>query len=279
MNDHGKYWDEAWNTVIGCTKCSVGCKNCWAEEMALRLSGMGQSKYQGVTTHYETGPNGWNGLIHCDPSILDKPLHWRKPRTIFVNNMGDTFHPAVPFEFVDKMLTYGTSFCPQHKFLFLTKRPERMKEYFEQLYKGLCKFHKGKPFQWPFKNLYLGTTICNQAEANEKIPILLQIPAAKRWLSIEPMLGPVDLEFLSEHTFRSTKILEGWDTTLIDWVVIGCESGPNRRPCKIEWIESIVNQCKAAGVPVFVKQISQEGKVERDINKFPTPLQIRQKGD
>ncbi len=270
MNDKGKYWDEAWNTVIGCSKCSPGCGNCWAASLHWQRH-KAYREGKKVPKQYAKP----FGEIQLLSDRLDKPLHWRNPRTIFVNNMGDTFHPAVPFEFVGKI--FGTTVAADwHKYLFLTKRPERLLEFAEW-------FNKKTGLRLSsFKHIWLGTTICNQAEADKNIPILLQIPAAKRWLSIEPLLGPIDLKLFKGHTIKTTRLENGkpcyrnLDTgARLSWVVVGCESGPNRRPCKIEWIESIVNQCQAAGVPVFVKQISQRGKVVKDINKFPKQLQVR----
>ncbi len=276
MTDHGKYWDEAWNTVIGCTKCSPGCLNCWAENLHNQRL---EAYYNGKKM-----PKQYTKLfrqIQLLPDRLDKPLHWRKPRTIFVNNIGDTFHPSVPFEFIEKIFDVMYK-AKWHKYLLLTKRPDRMKQVW-----------------WDTKSLpymYLGTTICNQAEADKNIPTLLQIPG-KRWLSIEPMLGPIvfpedklfcDRDPEEDSPVATVPCLCGkhWQNGFtekvyrlecFDWVVVGCESGPNRRPCKIEDMISVVEQCKAAGVSVFVKQISQRGKVEKDMSKFPVALQVRQK--
>lgn len=252
MNNKGKYWDKPWNPVIGCTKCSPGCLNCWAENLhAMRFRARNWAKAN-LPEQYAKPFDEIQLLEHR----LDMPLHWRKPRTTFVCNMSDLFHEEVPFEFVDKI--YETMLhCPQHKFLVLTKRPERMLEYYR------TKTHVVQEAD----TIHLGTTICNQAEADAKIPVLLQIPAAKRWLSIEPMLGPVDLTGIGWERSPTNKaylnVLTGKaavpftlvDCGKVDWVVLGCESGPNRRPCKIEWMIDIVKQCQAAGVSIFVKQI------------------------
>ncbi|KKN08141.1 hypothetical protein LCGC14_1059530 [marine sediment metagenome] len=296
MNAKGKYWDEAWNTVIGCTKCSPGCLNCWAEKMAGRLAAMAENhpdcQYaKGIGKYWRViDCHWWNNKIVCDESILDKPLHWRKPRTVFVNNMGDTFHPVVPFEFVNKMCAVMV-LCPQHKFLILTKRPDRMLEYFKiqrpRIYFEALKFMT-KPEQkqlfngFPLPNVVLMTTICSQAEADKNIPLILQTPAAQRGLSIEPMLGPVDLKLFKGHTIKTTRLENGkpcyrnLDTgARLSWVVAGCESGPNRRPCKIEWMIDIVQQCQAAGVKVFVKQVDLDGRVSKNMSDWPLELQVR----
>ena len=273
MNDKGKYWDEAWNTVIGCTKCSPGCLNCWAES----LHSMRYAAYWTAAKLPEQYRFPFNE-IQLLPDRLDKPLHWRKPRTIFVNNMGDTFHPAVPFEFVDKMMAV-MALCPQHKFLVLTKRPDRMVKYINTKYrwknhvlKEAEKIHGpwGTPlkYHWPQPHIIHMTTICNQEEADKNIPLILQMQGAKLGLSIEPLLSEIDI---NQNYFDGK-----WWGDMLHWVVCGVESGPNRRPCKIEWIESIVEQCKAAGVRCYVKQMNLNGKVVKDIKQFPKQLQVRQ---
>jgi protein gp37 len=269
--------------------------------MAWRLACMGIKGYRKVIirkgdyNHQKNKSENmkacWNGKVFCDESLLDKPLHWRKPRTIFVCNMGDLFHEKVPFEFILKIIGI-TMVTPWHTYLILTKRIERLPLFLEwwreqwrknpivwgkdalaleaieclptNLEKAnqywLDNFDQSKrgkldyPIPHPQPNLHLGVTVCNQAEADEKIPILLQIPAAHKFLSIEPCLGAVDLEFLTEHTFRSQKILEFWDTALLDWVVLGGESGPKARPLHPDWARSIRDQCVAAGVPFYFKQ-------------------------
>ena len=262
------YTEYLWETVGGCTKCSPGCQNCYSIPLVgNRLSH--NPRYDGLVKN-----KNWTGKIKLFEDRLEQPRHWRAPRTIFVNPRSDTFHPDVPFEFVDKMFAV-MALCPQHKFLVLTKRPDRMVEYINT--KNRWKNHVLKeaekihgPWQtplkyyWPQPHIIHMTTICNQEEADRNIPLVLQIQGAKLGLSIEPMLGPVDIQ----------RYLTYGD---IDWVVVGCESGPNRRPCKLEWIESIVNQCKAAGVKCYVKQIDLDGKVEKDINKFPKQVRVRDK--
>ena len=242
MSNKGKYWDEAWNTVIGCTKCSPGCLNCWAEN----LHNMRYGAYWTAAKLPEQYRFPFSE-IQLLPDRLDKPLHTRNPRTIFVNDMGDTFHPAVPFEFVDYIVSTMMS-AKWHKYLILTKRADRMLEY------PWSRWADG----YSMNHIWLGTTICNKVE-KWKANVLRSIPATHRWLSLEPLLGN-----LGELN------LEG-----IDWVVVGCESGKNRRPCKIEWIESIVEQCKAAGVKCFVKQISLNGKVSKKMEDWPVALQVR----
>ena len=275
--------NETWNPVIGCTKVSAGCANCYAERMAARLWRMGRGDYGSVLGIEDYK---WNGEIFCRKDFLDKPLRWRKPRRIFVCSMSDLFHEKVPWGFIEKVMATIEE-CPQHTFQILTKRPQGMAEYFNSL---------GKRFELSnCPNVHLGVACENQAMADERIPILLQIPAAVRFESIEPMLGPVDLklkhwvcsqcgdwtegEILDDdnHCSCDLYIEERWKNN-IDWVIVGCESGPKRRPCKLEWVRDIVRQCKFANVPVFVKQLEINGKVEHDMSKFPKDLQIQQKG-
>ena len=281
------YVDKTWNPVCGCTKCSPGCDNCYAEKMAYRLSAMGIPYYDMVQDE-----GSWNGNIELVKEALDKPLHWREPRRILVPSMGDLFHEKVPFQFLYEILRRINS-CPQHSFFLLTKRPKRMLSFSKVL--GPGGYHSAPPMKWP-DNAHLGGTICNQEEADEKIPILLQIPAAHRWLSIEPMLGEIDLDrVIDVQGGRYLNYLRGdWYDVIgkddngqamfsdrpsgtfghgrgIDWVVVGCEKIGQKpgRECKPEWIKSIVDQCKAAGVKCFVKQMEVGGKVVHDLAKMP----------
>jgi len=224
--------------------------------MSKRLKAMGPKKYK----------NGFEVTLH--PECLDEPLHWRKPCRIFVCSMSDLFHPEVPFEFIDKVY-YRIYRGLRHTFQVLTKRPGRMLEYLEDETAVQLRLLKLFPNwtpesrltgRFPLPNLWLGVSVENQKAADERIPKLLQIPAAVRWVSLEPLLGKIVLSMVDE----------------LDWVVIGAESGPNRRPCKLEWVRSIVAQCKAAGVPVFVKQLDIDGKVVKKIEQFPPDLKVRE---
>ena len=268
--------DATWNPVVGCTKCSLGCQNCYAERMAFRLACMGIEKYEKVSGRDWAKKNRPNEVF-CDESVLDKPLHWRKPRKIFVCSMSDLFHPKVPFEFIDKVRKIIWR-CPQHTFQILTKRAIRLNEY--------CKVNNQGTGVWP-TNTWLGVTVCTQPEADEKIPILLQIPAAVRFVSIEPMLEGIRLNqimvpegcerhdgpwMLFYNVITGQRASSPYSTTQdekLDWVIVGAESGPKRRPCKIEWIDSIVDQCKAANVPIFVKQIHKDGKLVKMPAEYP----------
>ncbi len=225
---------KTWNPVTGCTKVSEGCKNCYAERMAKRLAGRyGYPK-----------DDPFKVTLHLDR--LGQPLRWRKPTTIFVCSMSDLFHEDVPFEFVDEVL-YAVKRCPQHTFLLLTKRPKRMYEYVERV----------ELVDWPLDNAWLGVTAENQEMADKRIPILLQMPAAKRFVSVEPMLGPVDLSyFLPKTPFKDCKEeLKPWyNAHGPNWIIVGGETGPGARPMNPDWARGLRDQCQDANVPFFFKQ-------------------------
>jgi len=270
--------DKVWNPIAGCTKCSPGCLNCYAERMAHRLKHICLATNNNPQYLGKTDDDGhWTGEVECCDWILDQPLHWRKPKRIFVCSMSDLFHKKVPFGFINKVINRIYD-CPQHTFLILTKRANRMLEYYNQVLKGYLQR----------ENIQFNLSISTQAEADKNIPILLQIPAAIRGLSIEPMLGPIDLIGKDKSRMGKTGYLPNYFTPFfcndcgrhlsrpptqvtelcrycgsmsakerksISWVVVGGESGPGARYCNIENIRSVVRQCKVAGVPVFVKQI------------------------
>jgi protein gp37 len=265
MSDNTKIeWaTSTWNPIIGCSHVSPGCNNCYAERMANRLASnpLMKQAYAPVITNGK-----WNSCTHLIDSALEKPFQWKKPRTIFVCSMSDLFHESTPFEWVDKVIDV-IRWAKNHTYLILTKRPQKMFEYFTKHVPEKYMMDNGNYLD----NLWLGVTSENQEEADKRIPILLQIPAAKRFVSVEPMLGPVDFSS-NWHSY-----LDGWETIMsgnsggmpieqrketnsIDWVIVGSESGPGRRECKEEWVKDIINQCESAMVPVFVKQLHRNGK-------------------
>lgn len=268
--------EQTWNPVVGCTKVSDGCKNCYAEKMAYRLYCMGQEKYGHVTRY-----NKWSGHTYCDESALQIPLKRKKPTMYFVCSMGDLFHESVPFEFIKRVRQIAID-CPQHTMQFLTKRPERALK-FTQWLAGRDDISIA---EWP-RNCWLGVTVENQEQADKRIPILLQIPAAVRFVSCEPLLGVIDLTKLQFPTWARTQYVNALTGKInpslstgrdehIDWVIVGGESGRMRRDCPYEWIESIVEQCKSASVPVFVKQIPFGRRINKDISEFPPNLQFQE---
>jgi protein gp37 len=262
-----EWTDRVWNPVTGCSKVSAGCKNCYAEVMHKRLQSMGQEKYLQPFNQVKI----W-------PDVLELPLKWKKPQKIFVNSMSDLFHPAVPFEFIAQVYDVMVR-ASQHTFQVLTKRPERVREFFIWL---ACKIkwtgHDSIPtkskelFDYLYfpDNIWWGTSISTQKDADKNIPELLKIPGTK-WLSIEPMLEHIDItgvysknengwlnifplnwKYMHNGMNEPAKLKYGG----INWVVVGGESGKNARPLHPEWVRSIRDQCEAApnDVGFFFKQ-------------------------
>lgn len=226
------------NPIVGCSKCSPGCDNCYAERMAARLAKNPKTaeKYAGVVD--DAGK--WTGKINFDNSCFYSLP--KKPRHIFIGSMCDMFHENVDHGILSYCLMTINTMLRQHIFMLLTKRPEKMKEVItKRIYQGR------NPVMG---NLWLGVTVCNQTEADEKIPILLQTPAAKRFVSIEPMLGPVDLD---KDEFLSPWRSQDGASQFLDWVICGGETGPDARPTHPDWVRPLRDQCAAAGVPFFFK--------------------------
>jgi protein gp37 len=247
---------KVWNPVTGCSKISPGCQNCYAERMAKRLRGRcgypAEDPFR-VTLH---------------PERLEEPLRWRKPRMIFVCSMGDLFHEDVPEDFIWQLI--GKAYeAKHHTFLTLTKRADRM----EDILTRSSWWNNDTP-----QNIWLGVTVENQ-EQDWRIKHLLNTPAAVRFVSVEPMLGPVDLTAvrLPDHlqpdwaygmpygiTFDALQLNEShiYDSeNHLDWVICGSESGPNHRKTKIEWIRDLREQCISANVPFFLKQMEINGRM------------------
>ena len=296
-------WTEkVWDVTGGCTQCEAGCANCWALDSVWRLSHAGQKKYQGlVKKHKKRNKLYWTNKIKLYEDWLDASLKRRKPTTYFVNSKSDLFHPSVPFEYIDKVHAV-IALCPQHTFQILTKRIERAAGYYNAMYKGsrllgerqmkidrmVHRLMITNAFDYadgvfhPFKNLWLGTSISTQEDADKNIPILLQIPAAVRFVSLEPMLESVNLRLLEGHNISGRSSIDGRPCTrnldtgsMIHQVIIGCESGPKARLCDIEVIRDAVRQCKDAGVPCFVKQVPVNGKCSKKPAEWPEDLRIQ----
>ena len=267
MSTKIEWCDEVWNPVTGCTKVSAGCKNCYAERMAKRLGGR---------FGYPPAPDQFQVTLH--PELLDKPARWRKPRRVFVNSMSDLFHPDVPDEFIWRIFETMTRGNRRHTYMILTKRPERMLSWFNNFQERFWHYHAPDEPQrefvsalWPDPCLWLGVSVEDQKSANERLPILAQIPAAKRFVSCEPLLGPVDLaEWISPCACGC----DGHGS--IDWVIVGGESGPWARPMDLEWAESIVIQCQDVGIPVFVKQLGGYPDKRNRMEEWPEELRVRQ---
>lgn len=247
------YKPETWNPIVGCSKVSPGCDNCYAERMAFRIANM-QLKNHGKNGYHYTEVSkltsiGWTGETRFINEALRKPLAWREPRMIFVCSMSDLFHESVPFKWIDEVFIKVAVTHPKHLYIILTKRPERMVEYFKRPESKIITSFKGKPLQ----NIWLGVTAENQEQANKRIPILLQIPAAKRFVSIEPMLGPVNIAEACKTSVIAKNFAYGGVQEL-HWVICGGESGPKARPMHPDWVRSVRDQCTSANVPFFFKQ-------------------------
>lgn len=213
-------WTEAtWNPVTGCDRVAAGCEHCYALTLAKRLKAMGSAKYQNDGDPRTSGP-GFDVTIH--PQALDEPYRWRNPRTVFVNSMSDLFHARVPLDFIRDVFDVCRD-TPHHTYQVLTKRSLRLRRVADKL-------------DWP-QNLWMGVSVEN-AGALPRVDHLRAVPAAVRFLSCEPLLGPLD-----------GLVLDG-----IHWVIAGGESGPNYRPVNINWVRGIRDNCQGADVAFFFKQ-------------------------
>jgi protein gp37 len=308
---------EVWNPVVGCSRVSAGCDHCYAMGVAHRAM---QSAHAGLTKLRPKDASrpgvDWTGEVRCLPERLSVPIGWRKPRRVFVNSMSDLFHPAVPFTFVAAVFGVMAA-CPQHTFLVLTKRPERALEFFEWLSKaadwnretplGWCLAHAANHLAgeqwsravekagfeadlgddpWPLHGVHLGVSAEDQPTWDERVPLLLQCPAAVHWVSVEPQLGFIDTCYGTDARERDIDCREGpWSQVpfgaRLGWLVVGGESGPGARPFKVEWARSIISQCIGDQVPVFFKQGGSLMACPHDskggcLNCFPPDLRVRQ---
>ncbi len=270
--------DETWNVIVGSSKVSAGCLNCYAEKRAASPRLQRFAQYREVITDGK-----WNGKTVFVESALTKPLHWRKPRKIFVNSMGDMFHPSVDFEWICEVLVIA-AFCPQHEFKMLTKRSDIMLRFFTQddLWSNqlprTLRFYTSKmrvptPY-WLLKkqipNVHLGVTVENQ-ENVWRILDLVKTPRAKGFISIEPLLGHIDFPKIDAIGRGAKNVLED-----ISYALIGCESGSGARLCTLDDIRHVMHQCREAGVKMHVKQIPLKGKCNKKIEQWPPEFQVRE---
>lgn len=255
MGDKSKIeWTEAsWNPIVGCDKVSPGCKHCYAIRDAHRMAGNPNPKissiYEGLTVM--NGSPNWTGMVRFIEERLTQPLRWKRPRRIFVNSMSDLFHKEIFVETIARIFAVMAA-CPEHTFQVLTKRAERLSLLNDPNFQRLV-FNEAGDFthaydgEWPLPNVWLGVSCENQQTANERIPELLETPAAVRWLSLEPLLEMIDLGI--PMPFVNSKSEDG-----IHWVVVGGESGHDARPMREDWVVRLRDQCVAVGVPFFFKQ-------------------------
>lgn len=236
------YVDETWNTTVGCTRVSAGCDNCWAYDFYHLFEGaMTHSELLGILNEYD-----WTGKVELCKWRLRQPLHWKRPRRILVNATSDLFHKQVPTSYLKEVFAIVQQ-CPQHTFLGLTKRPRRAAR--------LAKYTR------ELENWWVGVSVENQRTATRRLEIASWIPAKYHWASIEPLLEGIWLPSIVKNA--------------IDWIVIGAESGSNRRPCDLEWVRGLVKQCCSYRIPVYIKQLDINGKCNHHIEEWPVDLRIQ----
>lgn len=258
-NSKISWTDATWNPITGCSPISTGCANCYAARIAKRLAG--RCGYP--------ADNPFRVTLRKDKLL--EPLGWKKPRRVFVCSMGDLFHERVMQAWIDDIFD-TMSKCPQHTFLVLTKRPDQMLVQLDNLrrrWKSEVLGPREDWPAWPLPNVWLGVTAENQEQSDNRIPTLLQIPAAKRFISCEPLLGPIELGLLGTApkniSERYTLICE-----LLHWVICGGETGPKARPMHPDWGRSLRDQCISAEVPFHFKSWGKTLPIEQwDITQGP----------
>ncbi len=321
-----EWTNKSWNPVRGCRRVSPGCENCYAERVAIRQSNPGGA-YEGLVKSHPGGPR-WTGDVRTVPEKLREPIGWRKPQRVFVNSMSDLFHEDVDPEFVAAVFGVMAA-ADHHMYQVLTKRPVRMRTWFEWLDRvsaplgaserqlAAANDYRIDPTRhamycvdaaerigalttdlasatrasapWPLYNLWLGVSCEDQQRADERIPALLQCPADVRFVSAEPLLGPIDLEHVQWPKRHKVDVLRGgfWedgvgftqhsDMNTLDWIIVGGESGPNARRFKTEWGRAIVKQCEQSSVACFVKQLGAnvDAMSESDVLQRTTRMKLR----
>jgi protein gp37 len=285
QNSAIEWTDATWNPVRGCSRVSEGCRHCYAEGVAARFSGPGRP-YEGLARFTPGGPK-WTGVIRLVPEVLEEPLRWKRPRRVFVNSMSDLFHEDVPDDFIDDV--FGVmALAKRHTFQVLTMRAGRMRRFFDRA-----------PDRAALPNVWLGVSVEDQRAAADRIPHLIDTPAATRFVSAEPLLGPVDLTNIEVVAPEPPNGPGVWLDALrghvkgpgdmlgvrIAWVIAGGESGRGARPCSVGWVRSLVGQCRSAAVPVFVKQLGAHWATDNtalgdakggDPQEWPEDLRVRQ---
>jgi len=289
-----EWTEETWNPATGCTKVSPGCAHCYAEALTKRYAGS-----PGWPETFEPWILG-NETVFLHPERLEKPFSWKTPRRVFVNSMSDLFHEAIPDGFIDRVFAV-MALAQQHVFQVLTKRPERMRAYFadidQRIYdiggeaQGMAEGIGGnlpKHYadfvdhsflsDWlpslPLPNVWLGVSVENQRWADERIPILLDTPAAVRFISAEPLLGPIDLMPYLDAKYGYSAFFYLKERAL-SWIIVGGESGPRHRPFDPDWARRILHQTRAFQIPAFIKQLGGARPGTR-LEDLPEDLRVRE---
>lgn len=293
-----EWTDATANWIVGCTKISAGCAHCYAATAANSARLQQFDQYKTVVD----GNGNWNGHIEFVPKVLDDLLKGKKQRRVFAPSMSDPFHPEVKDEWLDQFFAVAR-LTPNTTYQVLTKRSERMHEYFEspdcqsRINNAIGKWsHCVEIEDWPLPNMHLGVSVENQAAADERIPWLLKTPAAKRFLSVEPLLEQITLTMLHHAGITNIDCLNGRHGLAyplqghgekIDQIIVGGESGPGARPFHLEWARSLQHQCKDSGTAFFLKQVGSnpflrgeplklKDRKGGDISEWPEELRIRE---
>jgi len=243
-----EWTEETWNPLIGCDKVSAGCKNCYAIKTAwIRMHNPKMAeRYAGVVEKTAAGQLNWTGKVNMINEAFLKPVNQKKPTIYFVNSMSDLFHESVPFEFINAVFMVMSD-ADHHIYQILTKRPERMVEFFEWKKQEFGIIWQPKP------NVWLGVSVEDQKSADNRIPLLLQVPCSIRFLSCEPILGPIEIYKLLAYGEWALNI-DVHQTQKLHWVIAGGESGARATPMHPDWVRSLRDQCASAGVAFFFKQ-------------------------
>lgn len=317
--------DSTWNVITGCDIESPGCIGCYAMTLAGTRLRNHWSRI-GLTKQAANGAHVWTGEVRFNEQWLDQPLRWNKPRNIFVVAHGDLFHPSVPYEWIDKVFAVMAR-ARQHTYQVLTKRAKRMHDYLsdpETPGRILRASHDVtvcamiELASWPLSHVHIGVSAEDQQRADERIPWLLAAPAAVRWLSAEPLIGPIELRFMryesgdqlpesmrvndgrcslnalegcsvwpGSHYISPTikskmRVLDGevfetkGEGRMLDWVVVGGESGRHARPMDLRWVKAIMDQCRATSVAFFLKQITDSKGRKTDYETWEPELRVRE---
>lgn len=287
-----EWTDATWNPIRGCTRLSPGCGGgtpgdlkggCYAERVAARFSGPGQA-YEGLA-EMRNGAARWTGKLRLVEEALTQPLRWKRPRRIFVNSMSDLFHEVLTDEQIDRVFAV-MALAPQHTFQVLTKRSARMRAYMtdtsqrrsDGLGTAVVALDPTMPLEclrWPLPNVWLGVSAEDQTRADERVPDLLATPAATRFVSAEPLLGPIDFGLHRVDGIAVDPLCDDCGERhegacdALDWIIVGGESGPGARPMHPHWARDIRDACAAAGVAFFHKQNGAWAALKESEGEWP----------